>query len=91
MCHPLCSKHGGLRISFRRNYRRGKSWPCIAVWELGGPALVAACLLSCEGIEPDEAFSIIGRVRGFSVPDTDEQKAWVKEFAAECGKWNQGR
>jgi hypothetical protein len=29
----------------------------------------------------DEAFAMISRARGFSVPDTDEQREWVKRFA----------
>ena len=48
---------------------------------IGRSALVAASLLESQGIGVDEAFAMIGRVRGFSVPDTEEQRAWVKEFA----------
>ncbi|MGA2618341.1 MAG: hypothetical protein ABSF26_12075, partial [Thermoguttaceae bacterium] len=28
----------------------------------------------------DEAFAMISRARGFSVPDTEEQREWVKAF-----------
>jgi protein-tyrosine phosphatase len=47
---------------------------------IGRSALVAACLLKSQGIGVDEAFAMISRARGFSVPDTDEQREWVKRF-----------
>ncbi len=48
---------------------------------VGRSALVAACRLTSQGIGVDEAFAMISRARGFSVPDTEEQKEWVKGFA----------
>ena len=47
---------------------------------IGRSALVAACLLKSQGISVDEAFAMISRARGFSVPDTNEQREWVKGF-----------
>jgi protein-tyrosine phosphatase len=47
---------------------------------IGRSALVAACLLKSQGIGVDEAFAMISRVRGFSVPDTEEQREWVNGF-----------
>ena len=49
---------------------------------IGRSALVAACLLKSQGIGVDEAFAMISRARGFSVPDTEEQREWVKGWAA---------
>jgi protein-tyrosine phosphatase len=49
---------------------------------IGRSALIAACLLKSQGIGVDEAFAMISRARGFSVPDTEEQREWVKGFAA---------
>ena len=51
---------------------------------IGRSALIAACLLKSQGIGVDEAFAMISRARGFSVPDTEEQREWVEGFA-ECG------
>ncbi len=45
---------------------------------IGRSALIAACLLKSQGVGVDEAFAMISRARGFSVPDTDEQREWVK-------------
>jgi len=47
---------------------------------IGRSTLVAACLLTSQGIGVDEAFSMISRARGFSVPDTEEQREWVTRF-----------
>src|SRR5262245_5599553 len=44
---------------------------------VGRAALVAACLLGKRGMAPAEAFALIGRCRGQSVPDTPEQVNWV--------------
>jgi protein-tyrosine phosphatase len=49
---------------------------------IGRSALIAACLLKSQGIGVDEAFAMISRARGFSVPDTEEQREWVQGFAA---------
>ena len=44
---------------------------------LGRSALVAASLLALVGMDANEAFRRIERVRGCSVPDTQEQRMWV--------------
>jgi protein-tyrosine phosphatase len=48
---------------------------------IGRSALVAACLPKSQGIGVDEAFAMISRARGFSVPDTEEQREWASGFA----------
>ena len=45
--------------------------------------MIAACLLVSSGIFPDEAFSRLSEARGVSIPETDEQRAWVDAFALE--------
>lgn len=47
---------------------------------IGRSALIAACVLKSQGIGVDDAFAMISRARGFSVPDTEEQKEWVKRL-----------
>jgi len=48
---------------------------------IGRASLLAACVLSSEGMRPSDAWSLIRRARGVEVPDTDGQRAWVEKFA----------
>ena len=49
---------------------------------IGRASLIAACALAATGEGPDRAFSRIERARGRPVPDTDEQRDWVRRFVA---------
>jgi len=48
---------------------------------VGRSALIAACVLVLSGVSVDKAFELIENARGCSVPDTEEQRRWVLEFA----------
>jgi len=48
---------------------------------IGRSAAIAACALICLGTRPDRAFEMIAKARGVEVPDTEEQRAWVRAFA----------
>jgi protein-tyrosine phosphatase len=48
---------------------------------IGRVGLVAACVLAHEGIAPDNAIERIQRARGSFVPDTEEQRHWIREHA----------
>jgi protein-tyrosine phosphatase len=48
---------------------------------VGRSALLAACLLVRSGLEAQTAFQRIECARGFTVPETLEQRGWVKRFA----------
>jgi len=50
---------------------------------IGRSSLLAACVLVTSGESPGTAFRQIQNARGFSVPDTPEQKEWVTSFARE--------
>lgn len=50
---------------------------------IGRSSLIAACVLAVQGLSAEQAFEVISEARGFAVPDTDEQRRWVEEFAAE--------
>lgn len=50
---------------------------------IGRSSLVIASLLAAAGEEPNEAFRRIEKARGRSVPDTDEQREWVAQYATE--------
>ncbi len=47
---------------------------------IGRAALVAASLLVLQGYSPDQAFHFLSKARGYSVPETEEQKEWVVGF-----------
>ena len=51
---------------------------------IGRSSLVIASLLTAAGEEADEAFRRIEKVRGRSVPDTDEQREWEAQNATEA-------
>jgi protein-tyrosine phosphatase len=44
---------------------------------IGRSSLVAAAVLVAEGVDPDDAWRLIGDARGRAVPDTPEQRAFV--------------
>ncbi len=48
---------------------------------LGRSPLVAAALLVRSGQSPDEAWALVAERRRQSVPDTDEQRDWIRSFA----------
>lgn len=48
---------------------------------IGRTGLVAACLLIDLGHSPQGVFDTLSRARGVSMPDTDEQAAWVNNYA----------
>lgn len=62
--------------------RAGRSIGAHCRASIGRSSLLLAAVLCAEGFEPDDAFLRISRARGSRVPDTEEQFAWVKRFAA---------
>jgi len=48
---------------------------------LGRAALMAASVLVLSGFSPDQAFERLSSVRGYPVPETEEQRAWVVAFS----------
>lgn len=44
---------------------------------IGRSSLLAGLLLGMDGVEPGEAWRLISAARGFPVPDTGEQEAWL--------------
>ena len=44
---------------------------------IGRSSVVAAAVLVAEGASPEEAWSRLAAARGFPVPETDEQRAFV--------------
>lgn len=48
---------------------------------LGRAALMAASVLVLAGFSPDQAFEQLSVVRGYPVPETEEQRVWVVTFS----------
>lgn len=48
---------------------------------IGRSSVVASCLLIALGIDGEQVFDLLSQAREVEVPDTDEQKYWVLDFA----------
>lgn len=51
---------------------------------IGRASLTAAALLVDAGWSPADAWQRIAQARGRPVPDTDEQRRWLTQYAAWC-------
>jgi len=49
---------------------------------IGRSSLLAALLLGMDGVAPSTSWRLISTARGFRVPDTFEQEAWLAEWWA---------
>lgn len=49
---------------------------------IGRSAMMAASILVASGMDVDLVFRMIEKARGRLVPDTEEQRAWVEQYAA---------
>ncbi len=50
---------------------------------LGRAALMAASVLVLTGFSPGQAFELLSLARGYTVPETEEQRAWVVAFSRD--------
>lgn len=53
---------------------------------IGRSSLIACCLMVLQGMNVDDAFSLISSARGFPVPDTQAQLEWAYTFAEKFAK-----
>jgi len=51
---------------------------------IGRSGLIAAGLLVASGVDAETAFRHVSDARGLPVPETAEQKQWVRQLAREC-------
>ncbi len=58
--------------------RQGASVGIHCNQSVGRSGLVASCVLVALGFEPVEAFHVISKSRGTTVPETAEQRRWVE-------------
>lgn len=63
--------------SIRSRLRQNRSIAIHCRMGIGRSALIAACILASQGLEPTNAFAAISKARRTQVPDTHEQKQWV--------------
>lgn len=79
------SKHSLLELSNKLKIllAQGKNIGIHCRQSIGRSALLAAALMVLSGIEPDAAFKQLSEVRGLEVPETDEQRKWIENFADE--------
>ena len=50
---------------------------------IGRASLLAGALLVGEGWDPEQAWAELSRVRGYAVPDTDQQHTWLAALNAQ--------
>ena len=62
---------------------RGIVAHCLA--GIGRSTMVAASLLVRSGLTLDEALERLSEARGFEVPDTTDQRDWLRSLAASLG------
>jgi protein-tyrosine phosphatase len=47
---------------------------------IGRSTVVTAAILIGMGVEPDDALTLIKEARGYPVPDTEEQRDWIRSL-----------
>ena len=70
----------------RDTYRRctdGESTAIHCRAGIGRSSLIATAVMLHGGYGVDEALTAISRARGLRVPDTDEQRGWLLDYAAQ--------
>jgi protein-tyrosine phosphatase len=55
---------------------------------IGRSGLLGACILGAFEVPPESAFAMLSRDRGVTVPDTDAQADWVRNFVRTRSKPN---
>jgi len=73
-----------LGSELERALRSGKNVAVHCRQGIGRSSLVVASLLVSAGLEPDEAFRRIEKIRGRPVPETSEQREWVSHMAVDA-------
>lgn len=70
-----------LVAAIEQRLRSGESVAVHCRAGIGRSGLLGACVLKAFGVDPDSAFRLLSRARGVTVPDTDAQIAWVREYS----------
>jgi protein-tyrosine phosphatase len=72
--------------SLRELWRNGKAIVTHCRMGYGRAPMIAACILISKECGSNAAFEKLSAARGISVPETDEQRAWVQKYAELLGK-----
>jgi protein-tyrosine phosphatase len=72
--------------SLRELWRNGKAVVTHCRMGYGRAPMIAACIMISEECGSDAAFEKLSAARGISVPETEEQRAWVQKYAELLGK-----
>jgi len=70
-----------LVLEIEQRLRSGESVAVHCRAGIGRSGLLGACILDAFGVDPIAAFGMLSRARGVTVPDTDAQIGWVREYA----------
>jgi len=83
--HVPISKNEFLELSdkLKSLLAEGKNVGIHCRQSIGRSALLAAALMVLFGAEPNAAFKQLSEIRGLEVPETDEQREWIENFAEE--------
>jgi protein-tyrosine phosphatase len=49
---------------------------------IGRAGMIAAGVLIASGTKPDEAIGTVSRARGLTIPETEEQRDWVRRLSS---------
>lgn len=79
---PTIGKIAALALQWEKCLDNGSNIIFHCRQGVGRSAMMAAAVLVTSGMEADFAFRIIEKARGCPVPDTEEQRAWVEQYAA---------
>ncbi|MGE3073795.1 MAG: tyrosine protein phosphatase [Dehalococcoidia bacterium] len=69
-------------FELHERYRSGESLAAHCRGGVGRSPLTIAGLLVLDGADPDDAWSRVSAARGVAVPDTAEQRQWIKTLSA---------
>jgi len=75
------SKFRKMLETLHRELASGRSVALHCRQGIGRTGLVAACLLVGEGLAPQEAIERLKSARGVEVPETEQQRRWIVDFA----------
>lgn len=79
---PLSEKESAALVeSLAARVKKGKRVAVHCLAGIGRSALVAGCVLARLGLSLDQVLARLEEARGFPVPETPEQHAWLARFA----------
>src|SRR5215472_7180773 len=78
---PFSDQTFSLLKQLRASLSEGKHLVFHCRHGLGRAVLMASSVLVLTGFSPEQAFDLLSRARGYRVPETEEQRAWVIAFA----------